>query len=333
MVPRSIPARAHVAWWQAIACVQGAVMFRYFLYRLAAVIPVLFGVSVVVFVMVRLVPGDPVQLMFQNQAMPSPERLAEMRHQMGLDLPVWRQYYDYVTGVVQGDFGASYRSRQPVFDEIITRLPNTLKLTFASLVVAVTIGVTTGVLSAVYKGRWIDKVSMVIAIFGISIPGFWLGLMIMLLFGVRLEWLPVSGATTWQHLIMPAFTLGLLSSAVIARLTRASMLDALGQDYVRTARSKGLTGRRVVTRHALRNALIPVVTIVGLQIGGLLSGAFIIESVFAYPGIGQLAVTALQSRDFPVIQGIVLFVAFIYVGVNLLADLVYGYLDPRIQYR
>jgi ABC-type dipeptide/oligopeptide/nickel transport system permease component len=308
-------------------------LFRYFLYRLAAVIPVLLGVSVAVFTMVRLVPGDPVQLMFVNQAMPSPERVEEMRHQMGLDLPVWRQYADYVTGILHGDFGNSYRSRQPVFEEIIARLPNTLRLTFASLLVAVTIGITAGVLSAVYKGRWIDRVSMIVAIFGISIPGFWLGLMIMLLFGVRLEWLPVSGATTWRHLVMPAFTLGLLSSAVIARLTRASMLDALNQDYVRTARAKGLGSSRVVIRHALRNAMIPVVTIVGLQIGGLLSGAFIIESVFAYPGIGQLAVTALQSRDFPVIQGIVLFVATIYVGVNLLADLVYGYLDPRIQYR
>lgn len=307
-------------------------MFRYFLYRLAAVVPVLLGVSVAVFVMVRLVPGDPVQIMFANQAMPTPERVEEMRHQLGLDLPIWQQYFKYVGGVVQGDFGNSFRSRQPVWDEIVTRLPNTLQLTFASLAVAITIGVAAGVLSAVYKGRWIDKVSMVIAILGISIPGFWLGLMIMLFFGVRLEWFPVSGASTWQHLVMPAFTLGLLSSAVIARLTRASMLDSLGQDYVRTARAKGLSGFSVVTRHALRNALIPVVTIIGLQIGGLLSGAFIIESVFAYPGVGQLAVTALQMRDFPVIQGIVLLVATIYVCVNLIADLVYGFLDPRIQF-
>lgn len=307
-------------------------MFRYFLYRLAAVVPVLFGVSVAVFVMVRLVPGDPVQLMFANQAMPTPERMEEIRRQLGLDLPIWQQYVQYVTGVLQGDFGQSIRSRQPVFEEIVQRLPNTLQLTFASLAVAITIGIVAGVLSAVYKGRWIDKVSMVVAIFGISIPGFWLGLMIMLLFGVRLEWLPVSGATSWRHLVMPAFTLGLISSAVIARLARASMLDALGQDYVRTARAKGLSGYAVVTRHALCNAFIPVVTIIGLQIGGLLSGAFIIESVFAYPGIGQLAVTALQARDFPVIQGIVLLVAAIYVCVNLLADLVYGFLDPRIQY-
>lgn len=307
-------------------------MFRYFLYRLAAVIPVLFGVSIAVFVMVRLVPGDPVQLMFTNQPLPSPARLEEIRHQLGLDLPIWKQYLNYLTGVLQGDFGQSIRSRQPVFEEIVQRLPNTLRLTFASLAVAITVGILAGVLSAVYKGRWIDKVSMVVSILGISIPGFWFGLMIMLLFGVRLEWLPVSGATSWKHLVMPAITLGLISSAIIARLTRASMLDALGQDYVRTARAKGLRGRTVVTRHALRNAFIPVVTIIGLQIGGLLSGAFIIETVFAYPGIGQLAVTALQARDFPVIQGIVLMVAAIYVCVNLLADLVYGFLDPRIQY-
>jgi len=307
-------------------------VFRYFLYRLAAVIPVLFGVSIAVFVMVRLVPGDPVQLMFTNQPLPSPARLEEIRHQLGLDLPIWKQYLNYLTGVLQGDFGQSIRSRQPVFEEIVQRLPNTLRLTFASLAVAITVGILAGVLSAVYKGRWIDKVSMVVSILGISIPGFWFGLMIMLLFGVRLEWLPVSGATSWKHLVMPAITLGLISSAIIARLTRASMLDALGQDYVRTARAKGLRGSTVVTRHALRNAFIPVVTIIGLQIGGLLSGAFIIETVFAYPGVGQLAVTALQARDFPVIQGIVLMVAAIYVCVNLLADLVYGFLDPRIQY-
>jgi nickel ABC transporter permease subunit NikB len=307
-------------------------MLRYVFYRLLAIIPVLIGVSLAVFIMVRLVPGDPIKLMFVNQALPSPERIAEMRHSLGLDLPIWEQYLRYLWGVLQGDFGNSFRSRQPVFDEIITRLPNTIRLTTVSLLIAVTIGITAGVLSAVFRNTWIDRVSMVVAIIGISIPGFWLGLMIMLFFGVRLEWFPVSGATTWKHIVMPALTLGLISSAIIARLTRASMLDALNQDYVRTARSKGLGGFHVVVRHALRNAMIPVVTIVGLQVGGLLSGAFIIESVFAYPGVGQLAVTALQTRDFPVIQGIVLLVAAIYVCVNLVADLIYGFLDPRIQY-
>lgn len=306
-------------------------MFRYFLYRLVAVIPVLVGVSLAVFIMVRLVPGDPVQIMFANQAMPTPDRVEEMRRQLGLDLPIWEQYLRYVGNAVQGDFGQSIRSRQPVFDEIIARLPNTLRLTIAGLAVALALGVSAGVLSAVFKGQWIDKISMMTSILGISIPGFWLGLMVMLLFAVRLGWFPVSGASTWRHLAMPAFTLGMLSSAVIARLTRASMLDAMNQDYVLTARAKGLREYRVVVRHALRNALIPVVTIVGLQIGGLLSGAFIIESVFAYPGVGSMAVTALQTRDFPMIQGIVLFVAFVYVGVNLVADLLYGLLDPRIK--
>jgi ABC-type dipeptide/oligopeptide/nickel transport system permease component len=198
--------------------------------------------------------------------------------------------------------------------------------------VALVIGITAGILSATFRGGWIDRISMVTAIIGLSVPGFWLGMMIMLLFGVKLQWFPVSGAETWRHLVMPAFTLGVIASAVLARITRASMLEALGQDYVRTARAKGLHEFLVVWRHALRNALIPVVTIIGLLIGGLLSGAFIIEAVFAYPGIGALAVNALQTRDFPMIQGIVLFVAVIYVGVNVLTDLLYGWLDPRITY-
>lgn len=307
-------------------------MLRYILYRLVATIPVLVGISAAVFFMVRLVPGDPVQIMFANRAQPSPEQLQSMRHQLGLDLPVYRQYLKFLGGAAHGDLGKSFRSKQPVGPEIMERLPNTLKLTTASLFVALVIGLTAGVLSATFRGGWIDRISMLTAIVGISIPGFWLGMMIMLLFGVRLGWFPVSGAESWRHLVMPAFTLGLISSAVLARLTRASMLEALSQDYVRTARAKGLREFFIVWRHALRNALIPVVTIIGLLIGGLLSGAFIIEAVFAYPGIGALAVTALQTRDFPMIQGIVLFVATVYVGVNLITDLIYGWLDPRINY-
>jgi peptide/nickel transport system permease protein len=307
-------------------------VFRYLLYRLIGVVPVLLGVSIAVFFMVRLVPGDPVQIMFANQSQPSQKQLDAMRHQLGLDLPIYRQYVKYLSGVAQGDLGRSFRSRQPVGSEIMDRLPNTLRLTTASLAVALAIGLSAGILSATFRGGWIDRISMMTAVVGISVPGFWLGMMIMLLFGVRLRWFPVSGAETWRHLVMPAFTLGILSSAVLARLTRASMLEALNQDYVRTARAKGLREFAVVWRHALRNALIPVVTIVGLLIGGLLSGAFIIEAVFAYPGVGALAVNALQTRDFPMIQGIVLFVATVYVGVNLITDLLYGWLDPRISY-
>lgn len=308
-------------------------MLKYILYRLVASVPVLIGVSLAVFFMLRLVPGDPVQLMFVGQAQPSPERIQEMRHQLGLDLPIHQQYIQYMGDLLQGDLGNSIRSRQPVAPQIVERLPNTLKLATAGLAFAMVIGLTTGILSATFRGTWIDRTSMVVAVAGISIPGFWLGMMIMLLFGVRLGWFPVSGAESWRQLVMPAATLGITASAVLTRLTRASMLEALNQDYVRTARAKGVQEFFVVWRHALRNALIPIVTIIGLLVGGLLSGAFIIEAVFAYPGIGALAVNALQARDFPMIQGVVLFVAVVYVAVNIITDVIYGFIDPRIKYR
>ncbi|ACZ40827.1 nickel ABC transporter permease [Sphaerobacter thermophilus] len=307
-------------------------MLRYIAVRLISAIPVVFGVTLAVFFMVRLVPGDPVDIMFGNQARPTPEQRAAMRKQLGLDLPIHKQYVKFISDALRGDLGRSFRSKRPVMQEILIRLPNTLKLTAASLAVAVVIGTVTGVLAATFKGSWIDNVSMVSAVLGVSIPGFWLGLMLILLFSVRLGWLPVSGTGTWKHLVLPAFTLGLLSSAILARLTRASMLEALSGDYVRTARAKGLREWWVVIRHALRNALIPIVTMLGLQIGGLLSGAFIIEAVFGYSGIGLLAVGALQTRDFPLIQGIVLMVSLIYVGVNLLVDIIYAAIDPRISY-
>jgi ABC-type dipeptide/oligopeptide/nickel transport system permease component len=251
---------------------------------------------------------------------------------MGLDLPIYRQYLHFVTNAAQGDLGTSYRTKRPVTDQIRSRLPNTAKLTVASLAVALAIGLTAGILSATFRNSWIDRVSMLIAVAGVSIPAFWLGLMLILLFSVKLGWLPVAGAQTWQHLVLPALTLGLVVSAVLARITRASMLEALSQDYIRTARAKGLSEYFVVWRHALRNALIPVITIVGLLVGTLLSGAFIIEAVFGYPGIGLLAVQALLTRDFPMIQGIVLLVAIIYVFVNLLVDILYGFIDPRIKF-
>ncbi|MDI3341371.1 MAG: ABC transporter permease [Sphaerobacter sp.] len=307
-------------------------MVRYIIYRLVAAVPVVIGVTLAVFFMVRLVPGDPIDIMFANQAPPTPEQRAAMRRQMGLDLPIHRQYLKFVADAARGDLGRSFRTQRPVMQEIKTRLPNTLKLTAASLVVAVLIGVSAGVAAATFRGTWIDNASVAVAILGVSIPGFWLGLMAIMLFAVKLGWFPVSGAGTWRHLVLPAFTLGLLSSAILARLTRASMLDALAGDYVRTARAKGLREFWVVMRHALRNALIPVITMLGLQIGGLLSGAFIIESVFGYSGVGLLAVGALQTRDFPLIQGIVLLVALIYVGVNLLVDIIYAVVDPRISY-
>jgi len=307
-------------------------MATYLLKRLVGTIPVLLGVSILVFAMARLVPGDPIDIMFANQAPPSPEQRAELRRSMGLDQPIHRQYITFMTNLAKGDMGQSFRTRRPVTEEIRNRIPNTVKLTIASLAVASLIGIVTGIVAAVFKNTWIDFVSMLVAIIGVSIPGFWLGLMAMMLFSVRLGWFPVAGADTWRHLVMPAVTLGVLASAILARMTRSSMLEVLNQDYVRTARAKGLKETVVVARHALRNALIPIVTIIGLQVGGLLSGAFIIEAVFAYPGIGMLAVQALSTRDFPLIQGIVLLVATIYVMVNLFVDLLYGFIDPRVRY-
>lgn len=307
-------------------------MQRYLLKRLVSAILVIFGVSLLVFTMVRLVPGDPVDIMFANQPRPTPEQRAVLRRQLGLDLPIHRQYLHFLGRALRGDLGRSFRTKQPVTSEIVARLPNTIKLTMASLSIAVLFGICTGMLAATFKGSWIDAATMVIAILGVSLPGFWLGLMLILLFAVQLGWFPVSGAATWRHLVLPAVTLGVLTSGILARMTRSSLLEELSRDYVRTARAKGLRESAVIARHALRNALIPVVTIVGLQLGQLLSGAFIIEAVFAYPGVGLLAVNALQARDFPLIQGIVLFVAVIYVVVNLAVDLLYCLIDPRVSY-
>jgi ABC-type dipeptide/oligopeptide/nickel transport system permease component len=307
-------------------------MQRYLLKRLVSAILVIFGVTLLVFTMVRLVPGDPVDIMFANQPRPTPEQRAALRHQLGLDLPIHRQYLHFLGRALRGDLGRSFRTKQPVTSEIVARLPNTVKLTMASLSIAVLFGVCAGMLAAMFKGSWIDAATMVIAILGVSLPAFWLGLMLILLFAVQLGWFPVSGAATWRHLVLPAVTLGVLTSGILARMTRSSLLEELSRDYVRTARAKGLRESAVIARHALRNALIPVVTIVGLQLGQLLSGAFIIEAVFAYPGVGLLAVNALQARDFPLIQGIVLLVAVIYVVVNLAVDLLYCLLDPRVSY-
>ncbi len=307
-------------------------MLQYLLKRLVSAILVIFGVTLLVFTMVRLVPGDPVDIMFANQPRPTPEQRAALRRQLGLDLPIHHQYLQFLGRALQGDLGRSFRTKQPVTSEIVARLPNTVKLTVASLSVAVLFGVGAGMLAAAFKGSWIDAATMAIAILGVSLPGFWLGLMLILLFAVQFGWFPVSGAATWRHLVLPAVTLGVLTSGILARMTRSSLLEELSHDYVRTARAKGLRESAVIARHALRNALIPVVTIVGLQLGQLLSGAFIIEAVFAYPGIGLLAVNALQARDFPLIQGIVLFVAVIYVVVNLVVDLLYCLIDPRVSY-
>jgi len=279
-----------------------------------------------------LVPGDPIEIMFLGQVPPDPETVAAIRAELGLDKSLPMQYFQYVTGVVTGDLGKSVRTRRPVLDEIRDRYLNTLILTAASLAIALVVGLSTGVLAAVYKDSWIDSVTMFLALFGLSMPAFWFGLMMIQYFGVYLRWFPVMGSGSLRQLVMPALTLGLIASTVQARVARSSMIEVLTSDYVRTARAKGLNKLTVITRHALKNALIPTMTILGLQVGGLLGGAFIIESVFAWHGVGELAVQAISQRDFPLVQGVIVVVATTYVLVNVLIDISYRLLDPRISY-
>jgi ABC-type dipeptide/oligopeptide/nickel transport system permease component len=307
-------------------------MAAYALRRVILLIPIWFGILLMVFLMRVLVPGDPIQLMFAGQ-FSDPQVEAALRHKYGLDRPLTTQFVDYVVGVVHGDLGESITAQQPVTTLIRSHYPYTVVLTLTSLTIAVTIGMVTGVISAIKKDSIIDMISMIFALTGLSMPAFWLGLLLIYIFAVDLQWFPVLGSMTPRGLVLPSVTLGLIASAVTARLVRATMLDALSEDYVRTARAKGISDMRVVILHALRNALIPIVTIIGLQFGGLLSGAFIVEVVFAWHGVGELAVTALKQRDFPLIQGIVLVVATTYVLVNLVVDLLYAVLDPRIAYK
>jgi ABC-type dipeptide/oligopeptide/nickel transport system permease component len=307
-------------------------MTAYLIRRLLLLIPVVLGVLTLVFLMRALVPGDPIEIMFLGQMPPNPETVAEIRRELGLDAPLPMQYGQYVAGAITGDLGTSIRTRRPVLEEIADRYPKTLLLTGASLLVALLVGLTTGILAAVYKDTAIDFVTMVLALAGLSMPAFWFGLLMIQFFGVTLRWFPVMGAGSLRHLVLPALTLGLIASTVQARVARSSMLEVLNSDYVRTARAKGLHQRIVVLRHALKNALIPTLTILGLQVGGLLGGAFIIEAVFAWQGVGQLAVQAITQRDFPVIQGVIAVVATTYVLVNLLVDIAYRLVDPRISY-
>ena len=307
-------------------------MFAYALRRLALLIPIWFGILILVFLMRVLVPGDPIQLMFAGQ-FSDPQVEAALRHKYGLDKPMTTQFVDYVDGVVHGNLGDSITAQRPVTELIRAHYPYTVVLTVTSLSIALAIGLITGIISALRKDTIVDVVSMVFALAGLSMPAFWLGLLLIYVFAVDLHWFPVLGSMTPKGIILPSVTLGVIASAVTARLVRATMLDVLNEDYVRTARAKGITNFRVVMLHALRNALIPIVTIVGLQFGGLLSGAFIVEVVFAWHGVGELAVTALKQRDFPLIQGIVLVVATTYVLVNLAVDLIYAVLDPRIVYK
>jgi peptide/nickel transport system permease protein/oligopeptide transport system permease protein len=298
--------------------------------RLLAVIPVLFGVTLAVFSMLFLVPGDPVKMMLA-EFVTNPDQVARMRSELHLDDPILVQYGRFVGNAARGDLGTSIRSRRPVTTEIAENIGSTGQLALAAVVVAIALGVPLGVVAALGRGSWLDAGSMAVALLGVSMPSFWLGLLLIVVFSLHLGWLPATGGGDLAHLILPAITLGAIASAIIARLTRSSMLEVLGQDYVRTARAKGLAWWGVVVRHALKNALIPVITIFGLQFGNLLAGAVIVETVFSRPGLGRVIVGAILSKDFPLVQGAVLFVASAYVVINALVDIAYGLVDPRIR--
>jgi peptide/nickel transport system permease protein/oligopeptide transport system permease protein len=298
--------------------------------RVLAVVPVLFGVTLAVFSMLFLVPGDPVKMMLA-EFVTTPDQIAQMRAQLHLDEPIVQQYGRFVANALRGDLGTSIRSRRPVTTEIGENLASTAQLALAAMLVAVAIGVPLGLIAALFRSSWLDVASMGAALLGVSMPSFWLGLLLIFAFSLHLAWFPATGGGSLRHLVLPAVTLGMIAAAIIARLTRSSMLEVLGQDYVRTARAKGLGGFSVVVRHALKNALIPIITIFGLQFGNLLAGAVIVETVFSRPGLGRLIVGGILNKDFPLVQGVVLFVATTYVLINLLVDVAYAYADPRIR--
>lgn len=305
-------------------------MYGYIIRRLLMAIPTLIGVSIIIFGLVRLLPGDPAVALAGMHA--TPEYREQVREDMALDESLPKQYYIFISNLAQGDLGDSAYYRRPVSELLSERFPNTLKLTAASMLVATLLGITTGIISATKRYSLFDNFSMLVALFGVAMPVFWLALMAQLLFSVHLGWLPTTGIGTIQHLILPALTLGAASTGLITRITRSSMLEVLQQDYIRTARAKGLAERVVTYKHALKNALIPVITIMGLQFGILLGGAVITETVFAWPGIGRLLVDSILTRDYPVVQGSVLLLTFSFVIINLVVDILYSVLDPRIRY-
>jgi peptide/nickel transport system permease protein len=305
-------------------------MLSYIARRLALTLPVLLGVATLVFSLIHLVPGDPAQAMLGDGA--SPEDIAQLRTRLGLDRPLTQQYARYLKGLVRGDLGTSLRTQQPVTTQIAERLPATAELASAAMLVAVALALPLGLIAAVWRGTWIDQSAMALALVGISVPGFWLGPLLALIFAVELGWLPVSGRGTLANLVLPAITLGSALAAILARMTRASVLEELREQYVVAARARGASRVRAVVVHALRNSLIPIVTILGLQLGAVLTGSIITETIFSWPGVGRLLIQSINFRDYPMVQGCILLIAVTYVTMNLLTDLVYGWLDPRIRF-
>jgi peptide/nickel transport system permease protein len=333
-------------------------LYKYIIKRLLLVIPTIIGVSIIVFLLIHFIPGDPVDVMLGEKA--TQEAKAELIQRLGLDEPLHLQYWHWFTHALKGDFGESIRSYEPVTSEILSRFPATLELTLSAMLLATVFGILFGVIAATNWNKPIDHIVVGFSLFGVSIPVFWLGIMLIFLFAVILQWLPVSGRLTMgvnmphitgfyvidslfsgnirvffdavRHLLLPAFSLATVPLALIVRVTRSSMLDVLNEDYVRTARSKGLSRRKVVFKHALKNALIPVITVVGLKVGALLGGAILTETVFAWPGIGRLLVKSIYNRDYPMVQGVVFIIAVLFILVNIIVDYLYAYVDPRIRF-
>ena len=309
-------------------------MPAYIIRRLLLLVPVLIGVSFLVFLIFHLTPGDPVRAMLGEAGQGiSSEEVERIRVQFGLDQPWYRQYVAFLSGAVRGDLGQSFRTGRPVFDEVASRFPLTARLAAISLFIAVLAGVPAGVTAALRPRRWSDIAVMGVVLVGVSMPVFWLGILLMQAFSLNLRWFPPAGSGTWRHMVLPSATIAFASIAFIARMTRSALLEHLGEDYVRTARSKGLRERVVVGRHALRGVMIPVLTTVGLQFGALLGGAVVVETIFGLPGLGRLTVDAIQARDLPMIQGAVLWIAVVFNLVNLVVDVLYVAVDPRIRYR
>jgi len=305
-------------------------MGRFLARRLVLTIPVLLGVATLVFSLIHLIPGDPAQAML-GEAAPQSD-VEELRRRLGLDKPLVEQYGVFLQGLVKGDLGTSLRTGEPVTDQIVERMPATFELAAAAMFVAIAFSMPLGILAAVRRGTAVDHAAMTVSLAGVSVPNFWLGPLLAIVFAVELGWLPGSGRGTWAPRVLPAISLGAALAAILARMTRATLLEELREQYVQAARARGVSRMRAILRHAFRNSLIPVVTLLGLQFGAVLTGAVITETIFAWPGIGRLLIQSIGFRDYPLVQGCILLIALTYVGVNLLTDVIYGVLDPRIRY-
>ncbi len=305
-------------------------MKHYLLYRLVVLLPTLFGVLTLVFLLIHLIPGDPVDVMLGETASAADKQ--ELRHTLGLDQPLMTQYGSFLTGLFRGNLGRSLYGRSSVAEIVSSRYPATLELALGALFISVAISFPLAILAAVRRGSWMDRAALTLSLFGLSLPNFWLGPLFMIIFSIELGWLPVSGRGGPSHMVLPALTLGLGMAAILIRILRSSVLRAMGEDYVRTARAKGLSERCVWLKHTLRNALVSVITVMSLQFGGLLAGSLITETIFSWPGIGRLTVQAIQTRDYPLVQGCVLVIAVSYVFINFATDLLYKFVDPRITY-